>query len=180
MIPSLRTQRPCKEPSSADKFIAEQMLSRPWCPDPCVTSDPQHMVGQRSFDKLAASRCRRLTPLSWKSLWRAASSKRPGGWRRDDTPPTAGSALSLLGCFTGVPVYRALDPYTVISPISQLVGKPSCRWVHLRTPRLASRYKLWRTSNDEEDGLQGKIQKCKWDTNCWTTWRRVSSHISSS
>lgn len=42
-------------------------------------------------------------------------------------PRAAGSALSLLGCFTGVPVYRALDPYTVIAPISQIVGKPSCR-----------------------------------------------------
>lgn len=74
-LASHTSYRPCKEPSSGDKFIAEQMLSRPWCPDPCVTSDPQHMVGQRSFDKLAASRCRRVTPLSWKSLWRAASSE---------------------------------------------------------------------------------------------------------
>lgn len=54
-LASYTSYRPSKEPSSADKFIAEQMLSRPWCPDPCVTSDRQHMVGQRSFDKLAAS-----------------------------------------------------------------------------------------------------------------------------
>lgn len=80
------------------------MLSRPWCPDPCVTSDPQHMVGQRSFDKLAASRCRRVTPLSWKSLWRAASSERHAPGRR-----IRAVVARLLHWSSRVPCPRSVD-----------------------------------------------------------------------
>lgn len=151
------------------------MLSRPWCPDPCVTSDPQHMVGQRSFDKLAASRCRRVTPLSWKSLWRAASSKRRlTPWRHAPGRRIRAVVARLLHWSSRVPCPRSVD--------SDSSYQSTCRQAFLQMStsedeRLASRYKLCRTSNDEEDGLQGKIQRCKWDTKCWTFWRRVLSHI---
>lgn len=86
------------------------MLSRPWCPDPCVTSDPQHMVGQRSFDKLAASRCRRVTPLSWKSLWRAASSKRRvTPWRHAPGRRIRAVVARLLHWSSRVPCPRSVD-----------------------------------------------------------------------
>lgn len=153
------------------------MLSRPWCPDPCVTSDPQHMVGQRSFDKLAASRCRRVTPLSWKSLWRAPSSKRRlTPWRHAPGRRIRAVVARLLHWSSRVPCPRSVH--------SDSSYQSTCRQAFLQMStsedeRLASRYKLWRTSNDEEDGLQGKIQRCKWDTKCWTSWRRVLSDISS-
>lgn len=154
------------------------MLSRPWCPDPCVTSDPQHMVGQRSFDKLAASRCRRVTPLSWKSLWRAASSKRRlTPWRHAPGRRIRAIVARLLHWSSRVPCPRSVD--------SDSSYQSTCRQVFLqmsttedeRDAALSFEVQVmtYSTSNDEENGLQGKIQKCKWDTKFWTTWRRVSS-----